>query len=181
MAYRVGQFWRGLHARLTADELALAAGLLGVEALPLFTAMPTDAQRHSLDVLHTLRQAGHDHPDLAVAALLHDVGKLAAVQGGVHLGLWLRGPLVLLERFSPRLLRRWAVNEPSAGWRYALYVHLEHAAIGAVWAAQRGCSPLTCWLIEHHQDAAGATQADVQAGDERRRLLAALQWADGAN
>ncbi len=177
MQYRVGQFWRGLHARPTAADLALARRLLGPQAAPLFEAMPADAQQHSLHVLHMLRQAGHDHPDLAAAALLHDAGKVAAAAGGVRLGLWLRGPLVLLERFAPKLLHQWARGDPGAGWRYALYVHLAHAAIGAAWAAQRGCSPLTCWLIEHHQD----PRAAHPGSDEPQRLLAALQWADGAN
>lgn len=177
MQYRIGQFWRGLHARLEPEDATLARRVLGAEALPLFEAMPADAQRHSLNVLHMLWQAGYTDPDLAAAALLHDVGKTAAADGGVALGLWLRGPLVLMERFAPRLLRRWAVDDPAAGWRYAIYVHLEHATIGATWAAQRGCSPLTCRLIEHHQDAPGTTQADAAL----RHLLAALQWADGAN
>ncbi len=180
-AYRVGQFWRGLYARLDSDELAQAAALLGPQALPLFEAMPADAQRHSLNVLWTLRQAGHDHPDLAVAALLHDAGKVAAAAGGIPLVLWLRGPLVLMERFAPRLLRRWAADDPSTGWRYTVYVHLEHAAIGARWAAQRGCSPLACWLIEHHQTAQDALGDRHGVDGEWVRLLAALQWADAVN
>jgi hypothetical protein len=157
----------------------LARRVLEPDALPLFAAMPADAQQHSLQVLRTLWAAGYDHPDLAVAALLHDAGKLAAAQGGVALGLWQRGPLVLMERLAPRWLRRWAVDDPRAGWRYALYVHLEHAAIGAQWAAAHGCSRLACWLIEHHQDT-GASDTGGRF-DDAQRLLAALQWADGAN
>ncbi|MCC6165585.1 MAG: hypothetical protein IT329_00015 [Caldilineaceae bacterium] len=185
VSYRLGQFWRGLQARPASADLATARHLLGPQALPLFTAMPADAQQHSFHVLSTLQATGYDQPDLAVAALLHDAGKVAAAQGGVALGLWLRGPLVLMERFAPRLLRRWAADT-GAGWRYALYVHLEHAAIGARWAAAHGCGELACWLIEHHQDVRlEATQVETErqdtTGDDRLRLLAALQWADGAN
>lgn len=184
--YRLGQFWRGLRARPAAADLARARRLLGPEALPLFMAMPADAQQHSLNVLRTLQAAGYDQPDLAVAALLHDAGKVAAAQGGVALRLWLRGPLVLMERFAPRQLRRWAAADAGTGWRYALYVHVEHAAIGARWAAAHGCSGLACWLIEHHQDARledihVETESQEKPGDDRLRLLAALQWADGAN
>ena len=52
-------------------------------AQPLFVAMPLDARRHSLNVLATLLAAGYDDPDLCAAALLHDMGKIAAQEAGV--------------------------------------------------------------------------------------------------
>jgi hypothetical protein len=173
--YRVGQFWRGLRAQVRPEELARAAALLPPPALALFRRMPPDAQRHSLNVLYTLEAAGYAQPALAAAALLHDVGKGAAQVGRLKLGLWLRGPLVLAEAWTPGLLRRLAVDNPGRGWRYGLYVHLHHAELGAAWAAQAGCDPLTCWLIAHHQDRAAQGAADPEG------LLAALQWADGQN
>ncbi len=91
-------------------------------------------------------------PDLAAAALLHDVGKVAADDAGAYLGLWMRGPIVLLEAWRPDLLVRLASPQPAASLRYALFVHLAHPQIGAAWANEAGCSPLTCWLIAHHQD-----------------------------
>jgi hypothetical protein len=182
LAYRLGQFFGGLAAQVTPAERELAARVLPAQAFPLFAAMPADAQRHSLNVLHTLWAAGQRDPDLAAAALLHDAGKVAAAQGGVALGLWLRGPLVVGDKLAPGLLRRLAQNDPARGWRYALYVHLEHPAIGAAWAAAAGCSPLTCWLIACHQEP--VTAATVPAGvtdPAATALLAALQRADGRN
>jgi predicted HD phosphohydrolase len=149
----------------------------------LFTQLPIDAQRHSLSVLEELQRVGLSSRDLAVAALLHDVGKLAAAQAGVHISLWLRGPLVLLEQ-APRLVRWLASARPQAGWRYALHVHNAHAQIGAQWAQERGCSELSCWLIEHHQDKLATGTFDspaVDGQDERLKLLRSLQWADGRN
>jgi hypothetical protein len=143
--------------------------------------MPTDAQRHSLNVLATLRATGHDDHDLAVAALLHDCGKVAAERAGVRLGLWVRGPLVVADALLPRLVERWASSQPKDGWRYVLYVQREHAAIGAAWAAQAGCSALSCWLISQHQSKVDEAQDDQHAlaRDARvRPLLAALQQAD---
>jgi hypothetical protein len=152
--------------------------LLPEAALSLFWQMPVDAQRHSLNVLQSVWAAGQQHRDLAVAALLHDCGKVAAAQGGVEFNVWLRGPLVLLNAFAPRMAAHWASPEPRHGWRYLLYVQREHPAIGASWAAQAGCSPLSCWLIAHHQ----ASPQEVRAeSDEARALLTLLQHADGAN
>jgi hypothetical protein len=174
---------------------------ISAEAMVLFARMPVDAQAHSLRVLKTLRADGTSPgavlPDLAVAALLHDVGKVAADDAGVYLGLWLRGPLVLLEAWRPDLLARLASPHASAGLRYALYVHSQHPQIGADWAGQAGCSALACWLIAHHQDKAifGAAAVSAVATAEMtdtanaamfdlttaRHCLVRLQWADGRN
>lgn len=175
--YRVGQFWAGLRARVTPEETAHARRILGPGAMPLFTAMPVDAQRHSLDVLAGLGARAQAEPALGVAALLHDAGKVAANQSGLRLGLWLRGPLVLLEALLPGVAAAWAVDDPRRGWRYVLYVQLAHPAIGAAWAAAAGCGELACWLIAHHQDRPELVQADAH----RRGLLAALQRADAAH
>jgi hypothetical protein len=177
LRYRVGQFWRGLWARVAPQEQAVAAQFLTPAASALFRAMPRDAQRHSLNVLYGVQAAGYDQPDLAAAALLHDVGKDAARAGGVKLGLWLRGPLVLLDHFAPHLTVRWASDDPDQSWRYLLYVQREHPLIGAAWAARAGCSELCCWLIAHHQ----TPPATLNAPGEWREWLAALQAVDDRN
>ena len=48
-------------------------------AWPLFDAMPHNDQHHSLNVLRSLRTAGHTEPALMQAALLHDVAKAPGV------------------------------------------------------------------------------------------------------
>lgn len=170
MRYRVGQFLHGWRASLTDVDRAQVTQVLSPPALALFARMPADAQAHSVRVLRTLQADGAMPADLAVAALLHDVGKVAATDAGAYLGLWMRGPVVLLEAFAPALLRRLAAPQPSPSPRYAIHVQLAHPQIGATWARAAGCSELACWLIEHHQDRMAQTQ-----------LLSRLQWADGRN
>ncbi len=170
--YRLRQFFQGLNAQVAVAESQMVAQILPSAAVTLFARMPIDAQRHSLNVLATLQAAGYDQPDLLVAALLHDVGKVAADDAGVPLGLWLRGPLVLLAAFAPKWIDSLAVADPQQGWRYALYVQREHPLIGATWACAAGCTPDACWLIAQHQ--ASACPAD----DPRCALLLALQAAD---
>ena len=175
--YRVGQFLRGFRAAVTPADLASVGDLLTPAAAALFLRMPTDAQAHSLRVLHDLQAGGEVPPDLAAAALLHDVGKVAADDAGAYLGLWLRGPLVLLEAWRPQWLAAWASPVPAPTLRYALHVHLHHPQIGAQWAAEAGCTPLTCRLIAHHQDKNLEAIQDTQLLHD----LARLQWADGRN
>jgi len=171
----VKQFWLGVGASLTAQDWATVRDILSPAQCTLFERMPVDAQDHSLRVLATMQAQGDVGADLAAAALLHDVGKVAALESGAYLGLWLRGPMVVVDALSPGLLERLADSRPSASVRYALYVQQHHAAIGAQWAQEAGCTPLTCWLIEHHQDKQLSGTAD------ERSLLARLQAADGAN
>jgi hypothetical protein len=178
MRYRVSQFVRGLLAgELDSQEAQAVSQLLPEAAVPLFAEMSPDVQRHSMNVLTTLRSAGYDDPDLAAAALLHDVGKAEAGRAGVGINLWMRGPLVMAEAIAPATLAAQARSTPDSAWRYALFVHFAHPQIGADWAQAGGCSELTCWLIAHHQDAVDDATTDLQC----RRLLTALQWADGMN
>jgi hypothetical protein len=154
----------------------MVADLLPRALLSRFQQMPVDAQRHSLNVLASVQADGFTQPEMALAALLHDVGKVAAAESGVSLGLWFRGPLVLLEALWPQALRNLSSPHPSTGWRYLLYVQQEHPRIGAAWAQAAGCPLLSCWLIEHHQD-----KAVEPASDQERCLLLALQQADASN
>lgn len=176
MPYRLRQFIGGLRAELSATEQDAVAAQLPPAAHTLFQQMPVDAQRHSFNVLAATQAAGFADADLAVAALLHDVGKVAAAQAGYPLNLWWRGPLVVLEAVTPRLLRRLAMPTPTGGWRYVLHVHLEHPAIGAAWAEAAGCSPLACWLIAHHQD-----RPAPPAPTDALTLLHVLQQADDSH
>lgn len=173
--YRIEQFCKGLQASLRAPDECLAESVLSPAELALFRRMPLDARRHSLDVLRALQREGDVPHPLAVAALLHDVGKAAATEMGAYLGLWMRGPIVLLEALAPGLLKRLAAPQPARSFRYALYVQLHHAAIGAAWAQEAGCSELTCWLIAHHQD------SSANGDPDRMVLLARLRRADSEN
>jgi hypothetical protein len=194
--YRISQFFHGWRASVTAQDLSLVEQVLspiGPEADRLFRRMPIDAQAHSLRVMKALQAEAPTSSDLAAAALLHDVGKVAADDAGAYLGLWLRGPIVLLEAWRPDLLVRLASSHPAASLRYALFVQLAHPQIGAAWAEEAGCSPLTCWLIANHQDTCAAANAgSAQTAPElsgnqpldliaARKSLARLQRADGRN
>lgn len=210
--YRVGQFLQGFAAQITDGEQELIAEILPPPARALFQAMPRDAQRHSLNVLYAVQSAGFHDPDLAVAALLHDAGKVYQAHADARpqvLGLWWRGPLVILEAVAPRVLNRWASPHPQAGWRYLLYRYLHHPALGATAARQAGCSEPACRLIAHHQDihrqdthrqdthrnpqtparrrspvATARTHSSnppAQDPERFRELLGVLQWADSRN
>jgi hypothetical protein len=149
--------------------------LLPPGALALFLALPTDAQRHSLNVLHALEQNGAVDDDLAAAALLHDVGKLAADEVGAPIRLWMRGALVLADHLAPQQLRRFAQRMPQRRYRYAAWVYREHATIGAFWALDAGCTQRTCLLIALHQSTIPANAGEGALVTQLR----ALQAADG--
>jgi len=175
--YRVRQFLRALAARVSKKELEQVACILRPASLALFRSMAIQDQRHGFDVYTALRQAGHDNPDLLAAALLHDVGKAAA-----RLSVWQRAVIVLLNRFAPRLLARLSQGEQDGhalslpkGWRRPFVAHARHPEVGAHWAQEAGCSPLTVALIRRHQDRISNCRT------EEDQLLSVLQAADNLN
>jgi hypothetical protein len=136
--------------------------------------MPRYDQRHSLNVMRSLRAAGYVDPDLLTAALLHDVAKSSG-----PLRLWHRVAIVLLKAFAPRWLD-WLAREVRPGhWRYPFYAHRLHPEIGARWAEEAGCAPLTAWLIAHHASSTPQRGDNLEA--QEKAFLAALQRADGEN
>ncbi|MBN1979869.1 MAG: hypothetical protein JW918_20945 [Anaerolineae bacterium] len=167
--YRVGQFFRGLTARVSDEEAERATRTLTAEAQALFRRQTIQDQRHALAVYGAIRQAGHTNPHLLAAALLHDAGKAAARLSPVH-----RSIIVLLGRFAPSLLARLSQGEPRS-WNRPFVVHAQHPQIGARWAEEAGCSPLAVALIRRHEE----KQIVVQT--EQDRLLAILQAVDDAN
>lgn len=154
--------WRALDERP-------AVALLDPSALALYGRMAKADRRHSLRLLARLQQEGYEDPDLLVAALLHDCGKAAA-----PLRVWHRTLKVLLRRWAPTGWEHLAAPAPPGHWRYPFFVLEHHPCLGAAWAAAAGCSPLTVWLIAHHE-------TDPDPTDPRAALMAALQKADAAS
>lgn len=171
--YRVRQFFWALGARIKPADWAEVETILTPAQSDLFRRMSRYDQRHSLNVARTLRDTGYGYPDLLVAALLHDVAKSSG-----SLRLWHRVAIVLLKGFARRWLE-WLSREVEPGhWRYPFYAHRDHSQVGARWAEEAGGSPLTVWLIAHHQSVWGK---DCHSEAHKSRLLAALQWADNQN
>ncbi len=161
--YRARQFWQALAANPGAGSpLELGPGLAG-----LFQRMPPGDRAHGLRTLRLL-EAEQPPPDLAVAALLHDVGKC---RPEIH--LWDRVFFVLAGRQAASWLAGLA-QRPGAG-RWAGLIALQtHAERGAAMVAAAGGAPLLVELIRCHH----AAPAALPWPADRRRLLEALQRAD---
>lgn len=160
--HRVEQFFGHVRARVTPAETASARALLPAGAWALFSAMPVADRRHALDVVGRLGAAGHDDPDLLIAALLHDAAK------GRRMRLWHRVAGVSLEALAPRVLRRLASPNPRS-WRHPFHLYLHHANLSADAAAGAGCSLRAVAFIRG------------SAGDADASLAAAFASADEAS
>jgi hypothetical protein len=159
-AGKTRQFVRHLTGRVSAAERAALATWLTPAQTQLFEGMHRADQRHGLDVVRSLRGAGHEEPDILLAGLLHDCGKGSAV------GVWHRVAWSLGERYGDGAQRRLA---RLPGFEQAFDRIANHARRSAELALAAGCSPRTADLIRH-QDA----PADGPLGE-------ALRLADEAN
>lgn len=167
--YRLQQGLRALTAYTRPVDLDTARAYLAPPLLDLFLRMRRSEQQHSLNVLHALRAAGHTHPDLMTAALLHDVGKSRAPY---H--LWDRALVVLAGVFAPRRAGAWGAAESPTGWRRPFVVAAQHPAWSAAMAGAAGASAGAVQLIARHQE-----KLDRPPRDDIERLLGVLIAADG--
>lgn len=160
--HRIGQFWRHASARVTAAERAKAQRVLGSLA-PLFFELPTNDQRHGLDVLESV--FGLDaQPSLLLqqAALLHDLGK-----GAAHFSVGERSVTVFLRAVSPRALTALLRSRPAFARRYEIYA--DHAQLGAQRLRAAGAADLAAIVAEHH------------ASHPESEVTRRLKRADGRN
>ncbi len=173
--YRAHQFWRSVFLKIDHRELAEAQEQLSPAQWALFTQLQPAEQAHAWRMLHRLLQQGENHPDLLVAALLHDVGKLR-----YRLNPLERAAVVLAQAIIPGWAHRWG-NLPAAhweempGWRKAFVIIEHHAEWGAELAHQAGVSPLAEELIRQHHSLL------PQAAELENQLLQALWAADNEN
>ena len=125
-AHLARRFFGSLRRGAPAEE-DWALGLLGEGERALWQRMSDPDRRHAVGVAQAVP------PELAVAALLHDVGKIES-----RLGTFARVGATVLGA-----LRR--------DWGGRLGAYLRHDAIGAELLARAGSAPLTvAWAREHH-------------------------------
>ena len=159
-AGKARQFGRHVLGRVSPAERAALAEWLTPAQLALFDSMHRADQRHGLDVVATLRQAGHDNPDVLLAGLLHDAAK------GRDVGLWHRVGWSLGDRYGHSVRRAIALLP---GFDAAMRRIDGHAAASAELALDAGCSPRAADLIRSQ-----AAPSDPILGE-------ALRLADEAN
>lgn len=171
--YRVRQFWRMAYVKNDPGELELVQKVLSPKQMELFIQLQPGEKNHASMMFHTLVEQNVTQPDLLVAALLHDVGKLR-----YRLNLLQRAMVVLARAATPRKARQWGSLgtkewDGSHDWRMPFIVAEQHAEWGANLAHEAGVSSLTETLIrEHHHP-------NVQGvGDEECNLLYMLRVVD---
>ncbi|PWB49468.1 MAG: hypothetical protein C3F13_18875 [Anaerolineales bacterium] len=148
--YRVGQFWHTIFTRADPEKYNQAHKLLTPVEWELFDKLQPAEKSHALTMVHKLLKQGETQPDLLIAALLHDVGKLR-----YRLNPLERAMIVLAKTFVPDKVKRWG-SEPPGGWeslpswRKAFVLSEQHAAWGAELAHNAGVSPLSETLIRQH-------------------------------
>jgi len=165
LIYRVWQFGQALWASPpTSEQLATAKSILTDSQMKLFSQMQASEQHHSLRVLREIQRQGETNPDLLVAALLHDVGKIR-----FPLRLWERVFIVLGKTFFSRRVEVWGQDKPQ-GWARPFVVAAQHPFWGGDLALEAGTTPQAVQLIRRHQEKTSQSTED--------HLLSVLQNAD---
>lgn len=169
----IGRVQQGLQALfswfLPLDEQIPQAYLNDAE-FALFQTMRRSERQHHLRVLDKLLKAGHDHPALLTAALLHDVGKTRARFTIVE-----RVLVVLVKKFLPKKFEAWSEGITNI-WRQPFVVSAKHPEWSAEMVSEANGDPLAVELIRLHQ-----TRLKSSPQNEMEKLLIALQTSDNAS
>lgn len=136
-------------------EQAWVESVLSDEEYGLWVRMYGPDRRHSAAVAREAERClGHEAtPEILVAALLHDVGKIDA-----DLGTWGRVVATVAAKFAgPDTARLWIKG---SGFTRKVGLYLHHPEIGADMLEMAGSDTLTvAWAAEHHKPAAEWTVA----------------------
>lgn len=170
--YRIQQGVRALLAFSQPIDEALAANHLPPPLLHIFQQMRRAEQLHSLNVLRSvLAQETHTPHELAIAALLHDVGKSL-----YPFPTWQKSLVVLVRAFLPQLFKLLSQGDANNFWQRPFVVNVQHPTWSANMMAQAGANETTLWLVEHH-----AESPEQWTNHPNVHLLKRLKRADDAN
>ena len=133
--------------------------------------MDRGEQLHSLAVLRDVMAQGDVPSDLAVAALLHDVGK-----SRYPISVWQKTWAVMIGALLPGAYRRWSKGSPLNLWERPFVVYEQHPLWSAELLQAAGASEASCWLVAHHASRVETAPTGIQL-----EWLKRLQQADDQN
>lgn len=169
------RFKQGIRAifafRHTIDDTQID-DVLTPEQIAIFRLLPHVEQLHSVNVLNTVRAQSPDVPhDLAVACLLHDVGK-----SRFPLSLWQKSLAVIFKRLIPKRFEAWSKGDHGDNWRQMFTVRENHPRWSVELVEQTAITERALWLILHH-----GHDLEQFTTHPYYDLLRRLQRADDAN
>jgi hypothetical protein len=153
---KVRQALRYITGTVSPGERGELSGWLTPAQLALFDSMHRVDQRHGLDVVRSLRDAGYNDPELLFAGLFHDAGKGRSTQLH-HRVAWSLG-----ERYGAWVWDRAAIIPGMGDGIERMRGHAERSARLSLAA---GCPPMTAELIRHRPAPRGLDEA-LRLADE---------------
>lgn len=171
--YRITQGVRALVAFVQPIDYTLPERYLSPGLLAAFKQMKPGEQLHSIRVLRAiLAQEPETPPELAVAALMHDCGKVR-----YPLSVYGKSVAVLARRLMPPLYRYGCTRDPvRAVWARPFIVAEQHPRWSAEILREHDAPDCAVWLAEHHAEVVAGWMDHPYAA-----LLWRLQRADDTN
>ena len=170
--YRIGQGVRALVAFTQAVDYTLPEQILSPPLLAVFKQLQRVEQLHSIRVLEAVLAQEADTPhDLAVAALLHDIGKIR-----YPLTVYGKTVAVLVRKIKPLYRYGSQLDPQRAIWARPFIAAERHPVWSGDILREYNASERAVWLVEHHQDSAA-----LYRSHPHYELLMRLKQADDSH
>lgn len=171
--YRLRQGVRAIIGFAQEVDYTLPQQVLSPSLLAAFKQLKRSEQLHSIRVLKAVLAQETDTPhDLAVAALMHDSGKIR-----YPLSVYGKTVAVLARKLLPPLYRFGSEQDPqTATWSRPFVVAEYHPMWSADILRAADAPQRAIWLVEHHQEPVAEWMEHPYA-----TLLWRLQQADDTN
>ncbi|MDV3429288.1 MAG: HDIG domain-containing protein [Bacillota bacterium] len=140
MIKRIRQFLICIFSSLNSQDIEYIDNKLDIDIKDIFLKLSKYEKKHSILVAQAVEKEFKNDPDLAKAALLHDIGKTK-----YHINIIQKSLLVLFDRLTKGKLKKITGNK-------SIYIFYNHGQMGYDILKNSGYNERILFIVKNHHN-----------------------------